>query len=242
MKNIFSSGTKLFFKVMVLNIVCFFIVISFAAFARVLFTEDIGYVAYGTTVENAEPEKLYTFYFDDGEDLKMAEFEKQGYKIGTSLIRSRISGMGNVIFLIVSEFFCLSILIATIYYEFSKRGTQDSNLVKFNHKTEDKLLGFKIGVVATIPNYLMLVFLLVSRFGIYPDFPMAIYKFLNSSVYSFIDIIASGPVTVASLPLWRLLLLFILPVIIPIISGISYLMGYKNILIGERLLYKKKVK
>ena len=91
-----------------------------------------------------------------------------------------------------------------------------------------------------IPSYLILIFLVIARLGALPDFPMVLYKFLNSSVYSFIEFILGGTVTVSNLTVWRFILLFLLPLIIPAIAGISYFLGYKNISVGEKLVYKKK--
>ena len=119
-------------------------------------------------------------------------------------------------------------------------GTNDSNLVRFKHKNEDKFKGLKIGAVAAVPNYLLLIFLVIAKLGAFPNFPMALYKFLNSSVYSFIEIILGRAITVSELAVWRLALLFILPLLIPVIAGISYILGYKNISVGEKLIYKNK--
>lgn len=239
MKEIFKNGGKLLVKNIVINIMCFFIVISFSVLATAAFTKNIGYKAYGTSSETSSQTELYTYYYEDGEDENKAIYEEQGYTVTTASIRSEISPTGNVVFLIVSQIFCILILISFIYPEIWHIGTNDSNLVRFKHKKEDKFKGFKIGAVAAIPNYLLLIFLLIARLGAFPSFPTALYKFLNSSLYSFIDIILGGAITAADLSLWRLALLFLLPLAIPAVAGAAYLLGYNNFSIGEKLVYKK---
>ena len=240
MKELLKNGGSLFLKTIIVNIMCFFVVISFSVLTTAVFSKNIGYTAYGTTSTSSEQTELYKYYYEDGDDTQRQAYEEQGYDIVTSTIRSEISGTGTVVFLTVSQIFCTLILISFIYPKIWQLGTHDSNLVRFKHKKEDKLKGFKIGALAVIPHYIFLLFLAAAKYGVMPSFPMALYKFLNSSFYSFIDIIVSGTVAVSDLALWRLLLLFILPLLIPAVAGAAYLLGYNNFSIGEKLVYKKK--
>lgn len=240
MKEIWKIGAKLFLKLIVANIMCFFIVISFSVLSTAAFTKNIGYKAYGTSSESSEAQELYTHYYDDGEDTKKAEYEDKGYTVTESSIRTEISGTGRMVFLTVSQIFCLLILLSFIYPEIWNIGTKDSNLVKFKHKASDKLKGFKIGAIAVIPSYLLLLLIAVFKVGVMPGFPIALYKFLNSSFYSFIEVIAGSAANVGGMAAWRLVILFILPLIIPAAAGIAYVLGFKNISVGEKLVYKKK--
>ena len=240
MKEIFKNGASLFLKTIVINIMCFFIVISFNVLATAAFTKNIGYTAYGTSSTQSEQTELYTYYYDDGDDTQKAEYEEEGYTVSTSPIRSEISSAGTAVFLTVSQIFCILILIAFIYPNIWHLGTNDSNLVRFKHKPEDKFKGVKIGAIAVIPSYLFLIFIVIAKFGAMPKFPMVLYKFLNASFYSLIDVVLSGTVTVGELSVWRLVILFIFPLTVPAVAGVAYLLGYKNFSIGEKLVYKKK--
>ena len=240
MKEILQNGAKLFLRTIIVNIMCFFVVMSFSVLATAAFTKNIGYKAYGTLGDSSTTEELYTYYYDDGDDLKKQEYEDKGYKITESSVRSTLSGKGETVFLVVSQIFCVLILISFVYPGMWQLGTKDSNLVKFKHKKEDRLKGFKIGAVAVIPAYLLLIFLVVAKAGAVPDFPVVLYKFLNSSLYSLIEVILGSAVKVGELAVWRLILLFVLPLIVPAVSGIAYILGFKNFSIGEKLVYKKK--
>lgn len=240
MKEIVKNGAKLFLKTIIINVMCFFVVLSFSVLTTALFTHNIGYKAVGTTSDNQSQVELYTHYTADGEDTKKAEYEAKGYTVNELSIRSEVTKTGNAVFLIVSQIFCALILIAFIYPNIWHIGTTDSNLVKFKHKPEDKLKGFKIGLIAAIPSFLGVVFLIVAKLGAFKTFPAALYKFLNSSLYSFINIITGNCITVGDMAWWRIILLLALTLIVPLIAGAAYMLGYNNYSVGERLIYRKK--
>lgn len=239
MKEILNKGASVFLKTIIINIMCFFVVISLSVLTTAAFTKNIGYKAIGTSSDTSSQTELYTYYYDDGEDTQRSTYESEGYTITESKIRSEMSGTGTKVFLIVSQIFCLLILIAFIYPGLWQLGTTDSNLVHFKHKSENKLKGFQIGLVAIIPALIFIIFLFVAKFTSLNQFPMVLYKFLNSSFYSFIELIINGTVAVGDLAIWRLVILILLQLLIPLICGASYLLGYKNISISERLIYKK---
>ena len=239
MKEIFKSGAGLFGKLIIVNIMCFFLVISMSVLCTAAFTENIGYIAYGVKDGSEEQVELYTHYNKDGEDTNREKFEEEGYTITESSIRSEITGTGNKVFLIVTQCFSLVLLIAFIYPKFWNMGTQDCNLVHFKHKKEDKLKGLKAGAISIIPAVLLLIFLFVAKSGITADFPVVLYKFMNSSVYSFIHVAAGNAVKFGELSILSFVIFLVLLFIIPATSWVAYLLGYKNISLGEKFIYKK---
>ncbi len=240
MKEVTKLGLKQFLRLILINVMCFFVVISFSVLSTAVFTKNIGYTAYGTSSESSEPEELYTYYYADGEDTKKQEYTDRGYTVSESKIRSTLSGTGNAVFLTVSQIFCLLILISFIYPNLWQLGTKDSNLVKFKHEKEDRLKGVKIGAVSVIPLYLGLIALAVFKAGAFVKFPVALYKTVHASFYSFIQLISGGAATVADLSVPRIILLFLLPLVIVAVSGGAYILGYNNYSLGEKLIYKKK--
>ncbi len=235
MKEILQNGAKLFLRTIIVNIMCFFVVMSFSVLATAAFTKNIGYKAYGTLGDSSTTEELYTYYYDDGDDLKKQEYEDKGYKITESSVRSTLSGKGETVFLVVSQIFCVLILISFVYPGMWQLGTKDSNLVKFKHKKEDRLKGLKIGLAAVTPIYVILLLTLIS-----PSFPTVLYKLLNAGLYSLTELITSSAKTVSELSVGRYLLLLVLPLLIPAISCAAYLLGFNNYSVSERLIYKKK--
>ena len=240
MKEILNGGVKLFGRLIIINIMCFFMVISINAIGTAIFTDNIGYIAYGTTEENDESQELYRYYFEDGEDNKQSQYEQQGYTITKVSILSNPSSAATMGLLLVIQCICLILLVCFIHPKLWQSGSKDSNLVKYNHKTEDVLKGFKMGLVAIVPSSLLLIVLVLTKNSISANFSMVLYKFLNSSFYSFIDFGTKTANVFKDLNVAQIILLFALPLIVPISSGISYLLGYKNISLGEKIVYEKK--
>ena len=242
MKEIFKTGLKIYGKTIVVTIMCFFIVISMSTIATGFFSENIGYKAYGATSESSDYTELYTYYFEDGEDTQKVGFEEKGYTLKLSNIRSEISKSGNLFYLISSQVFCLSILITFLYNTTWTLGIKDNNMVRIGHKTEDKLKGFKAGLISIIPYCIFIICLIILKNGALAKFPPAVLKLATTPFYSFSELIIGRVSTLRDISVIRLIGLILLQLLIPIISGVSYYLGYKDISLGERFVYKKKVK
>lgn len=240
MKEIFKNGLFLFGRSVIVVIMCFFICISMSVLSTAIFTENIGYTAFGYTDDNEDGVELYTYYNADGDDTKKAEYEAQGYTLQTVNIRSQLSSTENGIFLTVTQICCIAILISFIYPSLWQLGCKDSNLVRFKHKSEDIFKGLKIGVIASIPSIIFFAIILICGIGAYSKLPASLYKFVNCQYFSFIELILKNTVTVGDINAIQYFLLFLLLLIIPATAFISYLLGYKDISISEKFIYKKK--
>ena len=129
MKEIFKMGASLFGKIIVVNIMCFFLAISLSVLTTALFTKDVGNTVF---VPDAEPNELitqYDHYYDDGEDTKLKEYETEEYNVTTSVIKSQLSKGANNGFYIVTQIMCCIMLLIFIYPNLWERGTKDNNLV-----------------------------------------------------------------------------------------------------------------
>ena len=125
--------------------------------ATALFTQEIGYEAYGVKEGSTQNEFLYTYYTKDGEDTKKAEYEEQGYTVSTTQIRDNMSKAERNVFLVISLIGTLWLTGSFIYGVSWMFGNKDSNKVHFGRIKEDKLRGAKIGLIATIPYSKMLI-------------------------------------------------------------------------------------
>ena len=238
MKEIFKISSKLFLKLLLVNIMGFFIVLSFNIIFTGIFTENIGYKAYGVTEENPQSVELYEYYYSDGDDVKFAEYEQQGYKITKANIRSLLLGGHRIAFLLVSQAINLVILVTIIYGNVWQMANNDSNMVRYKHKEEDKFKGLKIGALAVSPYVLLLLILSFTKFNV------GLYKVINSAFYGFIDLICSDALTFDNLSIFKILLMFLILLVVPAVTQGVYLLGYKDISIGDKLLYNgnKKTK
>lgn len=234
-----KSGGKLYLKQIVATFMCFFICISMSVLFTAGFTEDIGYIAYGTKEDDTEQVQLYTYYKADGEDTKKQEYEDKGYTVTTSAIRSELSGTGNTLFLIVTQIFCIVISASFIYPDMWQLGCKDSNLVRFKHREKDIFKGLKIGLIASVIPFIGFIFFVLCGVALMKSMPVAIYKFMCSQYYTFIELICGDAVTAGELGVLQYVLLFLLLFIVPVIAFGAYLLGYKDISLGEKFVYKK---
>ena len=245
--NIFKSGARLSGSIIVAAVLGFFLCISMNVIFTGLFTQDIGYNAYVFTEGSDERIAEYTYYYndtdgdgkDDGTDTKKAEYEQQGYSVSAHKIRSTLSGAAKTVFLVVTQIINIFIVISFSSSNIYKRGFKDSNLVRAGHLKADVLKGFKIGLVANVPFFLLFALMIAAALGLAPAFRTVWYALLNSHYYSLILFIAGGADVVSKLGVLRLVLLFLLQLTVPVISGVAYIMGFKEISLSDKLVYKK---
>lgn len=143
---------------------------------------------------------------------------------------------------VVALLFQLMLFFTLIYANIWKIGNQDLNAVKFKRKEEDKLRGLKIGLIAAIPSALSYVLLLVEKaVGFWSGYT-ALYRLGHLSLYPLITWAFGTNVsnTVAGVG-WGGIALAAVPVVImPLVAAVSYRIGYADILLGEKIVYKKK--
>lgn len=243
LKSIFKMGAKIFGKLFLANFLCIITVISLSFLTNMLFTKEIGYEVINIPENREESVSLYTHYYSDGEDKELEKYEKkEGYNLKKVTIRSEISGVGQSVFTTLSLLFTLSLAGTLIYSSVWKEGNKDLNLMRFNRISEDKYKGLKIGFVASAPYLLMLLVLLIGKNSFAKTMPIILYKWLNSSFYSIIDIICGKTIAFGNLEIWRFILLFLVQLILPAFCAFAYYIGYKDILISEKLIYKNEKK
>lgn len=241
MNGYISDGLRLFLRLILINIMCFLVVMSISAFGLAAFSKETGYDAYGTKKEGEKPAYLYTYSLKDGEDTKIKEYEKDGYKM-TLMPNREMSKTTDAVMLLVGQVFALGILIAFIHPKIWDKGSRDCNLVKFQHEKKDILKGFKIGCIAMIPNAIMYLCMVVGKDSFAANFRVGYYKLINASFYPVYDFIMRDITNANELSVIQIIL-SVLPIFaVPVIAGISYYMGYYDKTVFEKLVYKKKIK
>lgn len=120
------------------------------------------------------------------------------------------------------------------------------NKVKFKRREQDLLRGFKIGMVASVPMFVLAIGLLLAKAELLPNFYI-IYKLVNGEMLAFIGLIdgafrgvQSAYLTMVSWP--QVIGVCLLNFIPPVIWEVYYLLGYKDIVIAEKVIYKNQKK
>lgn len=244
--GIFKSGSKLSGSIIAAAILSFFMCISISVICSALFTKNIGYDAYVYTKDGNEPIAKYQYLYtdtdgdgkDDGTDAKKAEYEKQGYVVTTYQTRSVLKGTNKAIFLSITQILNFILVISFAANSVYKQGFKDVNLVRTGHKKADLLKGFKIGAIANIPFFALFAILLILTM-VTPNFRTIWYAYLNSHFYSFVLWITGSAEVISKISVLQFVLLFLVQLIVPVISGIAYILGFKEINFTDKLVYKK---
>lgn len=244
--NVFKHGLKLCGSIIVATVISFFLVISMLNICQAMFTVETGYTAYVYDSETAtEHIDSYTYeYVDndgdgkyDGVDEKEIEYREKGWFVEKVKQRSTLTGLGKVIFLVTTQVLSLVMVVSFASSDAYKRGLKESNLIRIGKVKYDVTKGFKIGLIGNIPFFVMFVLAIVMA----PKFTAVLYAILNSHYYSVVLWITGGKALFADVSIWQYVLLFLLQLIVPVISGIAYILGVKEINLMEKIIYKKEV-
>ena len=248
--NIFKNGFKMMGSLVIAAIISIFLIFSMNVICSALFTKEIGYAAYVYENETStEAMTQYEYFYtddngdgkDDGTDDKIKEYEDRGYIVNTQKLRSALEGKGKAVFLVLTQIFSLTMVVAFASGVSYKQGFKDSNLVKIGHTKHDLLKGVKIGLIGNIPFFALAVLMVVLALGTAPGFKTIWYAFLSGHFYSFIVWTVGSAQTVADLSVAQYVLIFAMQFIIPVISAVAYILGFKEINLAEKIVYKKEV-
>lgn len=247
--SIFKSGTKLSGSIIMAAVIGFFLCISIGVICSAIFTKNIGYDAYVYTQDGTDPIAKYQYLYtdtdgdgkDDGTDTQKAEYEKQGYVVTTYQTRSILEGSNKAVFLGLTQVLNFILVISFASSSVYKQGFKDANLVRTGHKKLDNLRGFKLGAVANIPFFALFVLMIVLTITT-PNFRTIWYAYLNSHFYSIILWISGSADVISKFSILQFVLLFLVQLIVPVISGVAYILGFKEINLTDKLVYKKEVK
>lgn len=151
---------------------------------------------------------------------------------------------GNAVIQVLLLFLMFVVYFMLMGSQSWQLGNRDANKVKFGHKQEDLARGFRVGFYMSIPLWFFGVALLLAKAELLPNF-YALYKILNSYALVFINLIDrtffgvdSAYLTVDSWP--TIIAVFLLNVLPMLICGLHYILGYRDIVWMDKLIYKKK--
>jgi hypothetical protein len=141
---------------------------------------------------------------------------------------------------VLSSLFMLLIYGIFPYNMMWNRGSRDNNFVNLGRISQDKLFGLKVGLLATAPSALIYILLIFGKIGLMPSDVLRWHRLLNTPFIPFIDAVSAGAKTAVDLPIFSLLALIATLLFVPLICWLGYFLGYKQISVRERLIYKKK--
>ena len=119
-----------------------------------------------------------------------------------------------------------------------KQGDKARNKVTLHGAEPCRNFGLAIGVVAMLPLYIALFFLVLSRLGIIGNFLPA-FKLINTFFFPIIDLAAHDP-NIENMNPAAFILFAAEPLIFPITTWISFKWGYDQIDPADKIIYKSQ--
>ena len=228
-------------KYIVSMIMCFLVTFSFIAIFTMATIDMIGYEAAIFENEDAtEPMETYEHYYSDGDDVKKVEAEKKGYIVNTREIAEEFSGTPYIICHILSQAVSLILFVALVSNKLNTQGRFDRNAVNCGRAEEDKLRGLKAGLFPTVFSLLSWGCLVLAKFGMF-KLGLTVYSFANYHFFGFQKLIFGGTANVnpETFGVGVLLLALIPAVVTLVVCTVSYWLGYRDISLYEKAVYKK---
>ncbi len=137
--------------------------------------------------------------------------------------------------------FLIPLYVSLIYSPIWTEGDRNRNMVQFGHIERDKFKGLKIGLLLTIPYLLLNLMLTLSTCGVLPDL-FWLYKILNAHLWPLLNIL--NPIregmSAATMSVPALIVCWLTSLYPTVISVVAYALGYKGIMVVEKLIYKNK--
>lgn len=121
-------------------------------------------------------------------------------------------------------------------------GYRDLNNFEFNLIEKDLYRGFKFGLIALIPQFILSIILLISYFtGMFEM--MYIYRLINIQTLPLLNVIVPPNILTIDYSFIQILLYLIIPPTITIsFIGTGYYLGFKEFSIMDKIVYKKSNK
>lgn len=202
---------------------------------------EIGFEVYGKKGD-AQEELLYKYYTEKGNTVLSEQYKENNVELFSYSIRSEVEKSADIACSVISQIFCLVILVSFVYSELWKAGNKDFETARLYSTPVNKLKGLYIGLVAVIPSVAFLVFSLATQNTIMSKLPVAIFTFSNCYAYEIIFAVTNGVMYWADVQWWQALVYFAILLIVPITALVSYIIGVNDISISEKLVYKNSKK
>lgn len=166
--------------------------------------------------------------------------------VGGIFMASLGSAVDHVAYQVCMQIISLVIFIAMIYSAMWHDGDRDRNLVDFHHIEKDMLKGLKIGLFAMIPSMLTSILLVLSATGVVkpiPDLGLNVAELIFRVINFYAIHIINAFIPPESTPTWGgIFLVTLIPLMIPLVNGAAYVLGFNRIALLSRLVYKGKDK
>lgn len=229
-------AAQVFLKTVVAAIMSLIVYISLSVVIIGMNTQTIGYRLY--ELIDGEQVLLEEKYYDD--TVTSAPPAKEGQLVEG--IMSEPPAAAMILLNVLSEVVMLVMLSIFIVTPMKEKGQRDLTQVKYRNGKEDKLCGLKIGLLASLPAFAAYLLLIVAKLtGLMPWYLLA-YRYINICFLPLINTVAGTAIASAEISWLALLVILLFHAFVPLVCHIAYIMGYKQVDVTDKLVYKKPSK
>lgn len=235
-RSVLKTSLKVWLRLAFASFLCLIVWASIYAMSTALFADVVGYRVYELD-ESGEHNRLVTeHYYAEGEDVNAEIPLKEGQSVYTIRQSSEKVNRNTGI---ISSIFTLLIFASFPYNMLWNVGSKERNYVNFERLDKDILFGLKVGAVATIPSAVLYVLLILGKFGVLSDAIIRWHRIINTPFIPYIDAVEGGVKAATELSFGSLLAVAVPLFFVPLVCMVGYVLGYRQISVRERLIYKK---
>lgn len=238
-KPVLKTALNIWLRLLFASLMCFIVWFSFDALGVSFFGDVTGYEIYEYDENGENPQLVVSHTYAQGEDrskeIKVADNQ--------TLVPIRVMSRGeNTAIGILSSVFTLLIFGLFPYNMLWNMGSHDENYVQLGRMDKDILFGLKAGVIASIPSAILYLMLILGKFGVIPGVIIKWHRLINTPFIPYIDAVEMGAKTATELSFGSLLAVGATLLFVPFVCWLGYYLGYRQISIRERMVYKKPAK
>lgn len=154
-------------------------------------------------------------------------------------IRTEMAPGTKIAFDIIIQILMATLFIVFPYSHLWDQGDRDHNSVQFGHMAEDKWRGLKIGLLASIPAFAAFLLLIVFKAAqLVPQY-VVYYRWINVCFWSIFNFFIPTSVLELSAVSWAAVpAMLIILAVLPLMTHIGYTLGYRQISIRDKIVYK----
>lgn len=237
--SVLKTAITVWLRLLFASLMCFIVWVSIDAMGLSFLGDVTGYEIYAYDENGENPQLVVSHTYAEGED-RSQEIEVEDNQ---ALIYLRtMSPAEDAAIGILSSVFTLLIFALFPYNVLWNMGSHDENYVQLGRMEKDIHFGLKVGAVASTPSAVMYLLLILGKLGVVSGVILKWHRLINTPFIPYIDAVEMGANTATELSIGSLLAVGATLLFVPFVCWLGYYLGYRQISIREKMVYKKPAK
>lgn len=235
-KNILLLALNLFGRIVICTVMCAFLYVTYEAVGTTAFGQEVGYTIY-TLDENGDNTEVHRVVYAEGDYTLLDELKLESNQ-RVQVEKKMSNGVAIAVDVFASA--CMLFILGVFPYNLLwEQGKLDENAFRHSKTKGDKLRGLKVGILASIPAFLLYVLLLLGKFVPALDGFIATYRGVSWPFLPYINaIVGASTKSAADISAGKLIALAVTLLFVPAISGLAYLLGLRKYSLEEHITYE----